>query len=122
MHKIPMERLASRDWSGSSKEARVVRLDCSDEQSRRLSRRVCTEFSTEFEVCVLLIIMYDSKLIELVRDHPSMFNPKHPQYKDAYVRENVWTMVPKEMELPSKIFIFFFYWVTVWHYQLIQEY
>lgn len=56
---------------------------------------------------VLLIIMDDSKLIELVRDHPSIFNPKHPQYKDAYVRENVWTMVAKEMELPSKFFIFF---------------
>lgn len=47
--------------------------------------------------------MDDVKLIELVRDHPCVFNPKHPRYKDANARENVWTEIGAQMKSTGKV-------------------
>lgn len=81
-----MTRLAPGDGSGYMEAARAGRPDCSHEQSSRNSRRDWGSVYTG----LVFVIMEDSKLIELVRVHPSVYNPKHHLYKDATVRDNVW--------------------------------
>ncbi|XP_046677575.1 uncharacterized protein LOC124365628 [Homalodisca vitripennis] len=46
--------------------------------------------------------MEDSRLIELVREHPCLFNAKHHLYKDANVRDNVWSEIGMKMKLPAE--------------------
>ncbi|KAK4881629.1 hypothetical protein RN001_004948 [Aquatica leii] len=42
--------------------------------------------------------MNDSKLFELVRQHPILFNVKHHQYKDANVRDNIWIEIAASLK------------------------
>lgn len=42
------------------------------------------------------------KLIELVLDHPCVFNSKHPMYKDAHVRYNVYTEIGAQMKFAAE--------------------
>ncbi|KAG8275261.1 hypothetical protein J6590_090044 [Homalodisca vitripennis] len=46
--------------------------------------------------------MEDSRLIELVREHPCLFNAKHHLYKDANVRDNLWSEIGMKMKLPAE--------------------
>ncbi|CAH1159840.1 unnamed protein product [Phaedon cochleariae] len=42
----------------------------------------------------------DSKLIELVRQHPCLYDPKNPQYKNLNIRDNVWENISEAMGQP----------------------
>ncbi|XP_063920793.1 transcription factor Adf-1-like [Zophobas morio] len=44
--------------------------------------------------------MDDSQLIELVREHSGLYNPKHPEYKDLNIRENVWMEIAALLKQP----------------------
>jgi hypothetical protein len=39
----------------------------------------------------------DERLIDVVRDHPVLYDPTIKNYKDAMVRNNVWKKISKEL-------------------------
>ena len=47
--------------------------------------------------------MDDSRLIDLMREHPCIFNPKHHLYVDANVRDNVWSKIALKMKILVKV-------------------
>jgi hypothetical protein len=44
----------------------------------------------------------DIVLIELVAQHPAVYNPKHAQYKVHNVRENVWAEIGEKLAKTGK--------------------
>lgn len=50
--------------------------------------------------------MEDSKLIELVRQHPCLYNPQSEHYKDIHVRDNVWMEISGAVKQSSNEYLF----------------
>ena len=81
------------------------------EQLSRISRRErCTSYISKMD---------DSQLIELVREHSGLYNPKHPEYKDLNIRENVWMEIAALLKQPGECKTFFISSYEACHCRLV---
>lgn len=46
--------------------------------------------------------MDDFGLIEFVRQHPCLYNPKNQHYKNLTMRDNVWIEISKAINQPGE--------------------
>lgn len=50
----------------------------------------------------------DLKLIDLVKENPVLYNPRHPKYTDSDTREVTWQKIGDSLSRPGKLFLFFY--------------
>ena len=52
--------------------------------------------------------MEDVSLIELVQQHPCIYDAKNPHYKDINVRDNVWNEIAISLGQPDGYYFCYF--------------